>query len=242
MDQTKTSVGAGQVLRIPNFVSSMTCRAWLDTVLENEDKLIERFPALFSYGHAWYLEIESGLLHLYHAGADYTNQLIAELPELMPTLLATAQYLRGPNDELNLPTRSRSENLGPYWVNAGIVLNYKSSLGEVHADYEGLAPYPDKLFDSRTRAYSVVLCLSKAKGGGGLKVWKQRRLADQKLVRRQAPAEIIEYDIGTVAVFDSFCYHQIQESEFDDEHPFRAVAVVHFLYKNDPYPHWEYWF
>lgn len=161
-DNESLKVGPSQVLLIDNYVSAELCRDWLRQVLENSQEFETRFEYIHSYGNAWYLDIEHGLLHYYHANAAHTNDLLHALPNLISTLTASAKYLESQSGETGLPVRSRSENLGPYWVDAGVIMMMKGLEGVVHADFEGLAPYPAKLFDSKTRAYSAVLSLATA--------------------------------------------------------------------------------
>jgi hypothetical protein len=148
----------------------------------------------------------------------------------------------GADGQRDLPCRSRSENSGLYWEDAGIVLMNQGNSGEVHADYEGLAPYPHALFDENTRAYSLIIPLASPASGGGLKLWKSRKLANEEAVLRDEIAEIINYEVGSMIIFDSFCYHQILESVLDAQHPRRIVAAAHFLHRDQPFPHWEHWF
>lgn len=241
-DNESLSVGPSQVTLIESYVSTELCRDWLRQVLENSQEFETRFEYIHSYGSAWYLDIEHGLLHYYHANAAHTNKLLHALPNLIPSLTACAKYLKSPAGETGLPVRARAENLGPYWVDAGVILMMKGHEGVVHADYEGLAPYPEKLFDSHTRAYSAVLSLATGASGGNLKIWKQKHLANEEPNLEEATAEEIAYKVGSLSIFDSFCYHKILASTLDDEHRFRAVAALHFLYLEQPYPHWEYWF
>jgi hypothetical protein len=238
----KTIVGPSEIIKIAGAATPHQCSGWLRKVLTNSHRWVTRFPNIHSYGNVWYLDIEHGALHEYHANANETNKLVAELPELVPILLRSANHMSGPNGETDLPCRSRAQNLGPYWVDAGIVMMDRGSEGVVHADYEGLAPYPAQLFDSSTRAYSAVLTLAVAASGGNLKIWKKRRLANEEPQLQDAFSEIVEYSVGSMVIFDSFCYHQIMESQLNPEHPWRAVAAVHFLFKSEPHPHWEYWF
>lgn len=118
----------------------------------------------------------------------------------------------------------------------------KGTEGVIHADYEGIAPYPPMLFDPQTRAYSAVISLATAASGGNLMIWKDRKLASQEMELDDSLAEEVTYSVGSMSIFDSFCYHRIMASKLDDSHRFRAIAAVHFLYLDKPYPHFEYWF
>lgn len=240
--ERQTTVGPNQVMRIERFAPLALCQTWLDQVLANREVWETRFDYIHSYGSAWYLDIETGLLAYYHANAESTNALLEELTDLVPRLAASSQYLVAPGGQTNLPARPRAENLGPYWANAGVVMMSSGHEGVVHPDYEGLSPYPPMLFDLNTRAYSVVLPLAAPSSGGDLKIWPQRYLASEHPNLENVRSQIVEYTVGDLVLFDSFCYHQIQASRLDDEHPFRAIAAMHFLYLEKPYPHWEHWF
>lgn len=237
-----TRVGPSQVLVIDDYVSQTQCQSWLRQVIENAGNLETRFEFINSYGSSWYLDIEHGLLHYYHANSVHTNKLLHALPGLVESLASSARYLEGPDGTCGHPVRARSENLGPYWVDAGVVLMMAGHEGVIHADYEGLAPYPAKLFDPATRAYSAVLSLATPASGGNLKIWKSHKLADEEPDLDESSASEVVYKVGSLSLFDSFCYHRILASKLDDEHRFRAIAAVHFLFLSEPVPHWEYWF
>jgi hypothetical protein len=200
------------------------------------------FDFINSLGSAWYLSIEAGLLHYYHANAPATNRLLETLDGLVDKLKMTSRYMVAADGRTGLPCRARRENLGPYWVDAGVVLMMRGTEGQIHADYEGVAPYPAKLFDEQTRAYSTVISLFKPAIGGNLKIWLKRHLANQKPNLEDYLADVIDYSIGSLTIFDSFCYHRILSSQLTEEYPYRAIAAMHFLYQEEPFPHWEYWF
>jgi hypothetical protein len=235
-------VGPNQVVCLDNYVDEATCSAWLSQVLANQDEMETRFEFIHSYGSSWYLDIEHGLLAYYHANAEHTNELLHALPNLVETLADSAKFLEAPDGSTGLPSRPRSQNLGPYWANAGVVLMMKGTEGVIHADYEGIAPYPPMLFDPQTRAYSAVISLATAASGGNLMIWKSRKLASEEFEMDDSCAQEVAYSVGSLSIFDSFCYHRIMASKLDDNHRFRAIAAVHFLYLDKPYPHFEYWF
>lgn len=242
MMNQQISVDCSQVIQLDNWVSKEQCSGWLETVILNSDKWETRFDYINAYGNCWYLDIEAGLLHYYHANAKCTNDLLAGLPGFVDALKSSAKFLVAPDGATGLPARARHENLGPYWVEAGVVLMNQGTAGVEHADYEGLAPYPQMLFDPKTRAYSAVLCLAEAESGGNLRIWKEHVLADQEPEFRDSSCEEVTYKAGALVLFDSFCYHQITGSVLSDDHRYRAIGALHFLYRETPYPHWEYWF
>lgn len=237
-----STVGPSQVTTIQNFVDPARCRKWIDDAWADRDSWKKRFEYIHSYGRAWYLELEYGMLHVYHSDAERTNALLARHEGLVEALASSAKFMQAPDGRTGLPARARRENLGPYWADAGLIAMTRGTAGVVHADYEGLSPYPAMMFDERTRAYSAVLMLCKPVSGGDLKVWTRRWLANERADTDGVPAQIAEYAVGSLALFDSFCYHQILESTLSEAHPYRAVAAMHFVYRDDPHPHFEYWY
>jgi hypothetical protein len=234
---------AGGYVQRTGVVSSHVCAAWLTRIIGDRDKWIDRFDgAMFSYGRSWYLDIEHGILHVYHAEAERANALIREaLPGLVEALLQSAPLLVGPNGERDLPTRARRENLGPYWCDAGVHIIPEGHSGDWHADYEGLAPYPAMLFDEHTRAYSSVLAVTGEREG--LEVFAGDRFLGNvsgetiDATLSQRTPTILPYSPGTLTIIDSFLFHKIPPPT-----SMRVTAVMHFVFREAPYPHWEYWF
>ena len=241
MSATPT-VGPAQVRTVPGFVEASRCQRWIEQAWADRDAWKKRFEYIHSYGRAWYLELEYGMLHVYHSDAAATNARLQRLEGLIPALASAARYMEAPDGRAGLPARARTETLGPYWADAGVIAMTKGTAGVVHADYEGLSPYPATMFDERTRAYSAVLMLCKPQSGGDLKVWTRRWLANERAELEGVPHEIAAYAVGSLVLFDSFCYHQILESVLSTETPYRAVAAMHFVYRDDPHPHFEYWY
>jgi len=167
-------IGPGETLNIANFVSVEQCQSWLSQVFADRQQWHTYFDFINTYGHAWYLDIEAGNLNLYHAQAVHTNQLLGHLDGLVQKLASASAFLIAPDGSTGLPSRARHENLGPYWAEAGVVIMTEGRSGQIHADYEGLAPYPALLFHQQTRAYSAVVSLEKPDKGGHLKVWAKR--------------------------------------------------------------------
>lgn len=242
MKQLAESVGVSGAISIPQYVEQSVRQDWLARVFAKRDSWRTYFEFINSLGSAWYLDIEVGMLHRYHASALHTNQLLAELPGFVETLAGAAKFMQAPDGSSGLPVRARRQNLGPYWADAGVVIMTRGGQGEIHADFEGLSPYPEKLFDKETRAYSAVLSLARPEVGGNLKIWLKHQLADENPALEDFQAEIIDYSPGSMAIFDSFCYHQILSSTLTEASPYRAIAAMHFLYLDNPYPHFEYWF
>jgi hypothetical protein len=239
---TELKVGVAEAKRVANFATLEECQRWLSDAQADKGFWLNRFEFINSYGSAWYLDIEAGLLNNYHANAMATNERLGKLDGLVERLSSVSASLVAPDGRTNLPCRPRRENLGPYWSDAGLIVNTRGTEGQVHADYEGLAPYPAKLFSADTRAYSAVLSLAKPKIGGNLKIWLRRHLGNEEPDLEDFTSQVVDYSPGALAVFDSFCYHQILGSQLTAETPIRAIAGMHFLYIDEPFSHWEYWF
>lgn len=245
MSGTTNLCGVGDYLQIPNYTDSASCNLWTKHIIGNRDKWKSKLDA-YTYGNAWYLEIETGCLHSYHAEAEASNKLVSALPAYLPTMIDTCQFL-APKDNNGkaYPIRARTVNLGPYWSWSGLHIfeaNEEVNGGAFHCDYEGLAPYPQKLFEEETRAYSAVLSVAAPESGGGLRVWPRRFLANEEIpYMPDEEAVDLDYQPGTLTILDSFMGHQIMESEFKPDQ-LRITGVIHWLLLDDPYPHWEYWF
>ncbi len=229
----------GSYLQVDDFVKPAVCEAWKKRLLADRKHWAAGFNG-WTYGLAWYVWIEKGDLHLYHHRADFFNRRVERLPRYLETMRSASQFLKGPHGEADLPTRSRAQNLGPYWSVSGFHINRNAGDGEIHADYEGLSPYPETLFDRTTRAYSAVLSLSVPDRGGGLFLWEKRRRADEKMTIAKKDKRHLTYQAGRLTIFDSFLYHQVEGCS--SKRNARITAVMHFLYRETPYPHWEYWF
>jgi len=67
--------------------------------------------------------------------------------------------------------------------------------GVEHADYEGLAPYPDCMFDPDTRAYSAVLPLAAPASGVHLRIWKDRCTANEQPAYADDTLQIVPYSV-----------------------------------------------
>jgi hypothetical protein len=243
-------IDAGGYLQVSDYVPAEQCAAWRDAVLAHRHLWVRRRHD-FSFRNAWYLDLECGVLHEYHAMAAAANDILEKtLPGFVSALAGVARYLVGPDGETDLPARPRRDNLGPYWCDAGVHImggmhGFRYTGGGPHADYEGLSPYVPALFDDRTRAYSAILSLATPADGIGLDVWTNRRYtADvaRTAEERALPPVSLEYGVGRVTTIDSFLYHRLQQGAFGPDGLWRIVGIVHFLYRADPYPHWEHWF
>jgi len=241
-------IGKGECLQIPGFASPSQCRDWAKIILNNRCEWIERFEGAWSYGNAWYFDIEAGEAHRYFANAQNSNRLISKLPGYLDLMRESIQYILGPDGRLCLKSRARHENLGPYWCESGLHIlqtdfDVCAEVGCVHQDIEGLIPYPHLMFAESTSAYSAILSVMVPEGRGGLNVWKTRFTASNEFPDLNDDDKVeFDYQIGTMTIIDSFMPHQIQDMVCSMNNPFRISGVMHFLYRTDPYPHWEYWF
>ncbi len=239
----------GGALTIDGHVDELICENWSKNILSRKKVWTDSFGRnSFTFGNAWYVLLEKGLLHKYHAESQLKNQLIEELHGYLDAMLAAKDYLAPPEDfrDIDVPLISRSEKLGPFWCWSGVHLSKSNRGGSAHADFEGLSPYPERIFSPDTRAFSALLSIQKPAWGGGLKVWEGRMQGDhtdemweQHLC--SANTKIYNYPTGTLTIIDSFLVHQILPA-FTWGNRFRMVGVMHFLFHETPHPHWEYWF
>lgn len=235
------SVGPRKYLQIKNFVPKETCDSWTRQIICQRSRWT-RGIGCFTYGQAWYLCTELGLPDAYFANAQRANDLVASLPGYREAMVGCSRFFENPTGQGELPVRARRENLGPYWSDTGLHIfeTCETRSFPIHADLEGLIPYPPKMFDPTTRIYSCVLSVTAPRNGGGLKIWDEPYFPKGGLVQVQSPGKLLEYETGTLTIFDSFLPHQIQP--FAGPGDYRITGVIHFLYLESPYPHWEYWF
>jgi hypothetical protein len=142
-----------------------------------------------------------------------------------------------------VPAVPRRTILGPYWTDYGFaVYERDGQSGVAHTDLEGLIPYPSSMFDGATEAYSATVAVDCPASGGGL--WidrRQRRVGHYVPPRSRKGWKLYEYQPGTLTLFDAFLPHAIQGFRLSDTAPRRVILVVHFLYRKEPYPHYQYW-
>lgn len=262
----------GGAMLVPHYVSKAQCDEWVAAIDESH------WTPVFDYGDThgvgYYTEIERGQLGHYHAMAERDNQRRNAIDGLLPTLLrAASEMLPDCGYPYTIPCLPRGIaedgwSARQLWSNYGIVraripLDDPEELsgqitdagGRPHLDLEGLSPRPRDLLTLETQAYSMVMCLSKPRRGGNLRVWPGVRFtAETQLFNNPAthaedeaqfasmqPVEL-HYHAGSVALFDSFCYHEILGSTFTKDRPTRIIAGIHFNLVKSPLPHWEYWF
>ncbi|MHC4261825.1 MAG: hypothetical protein ACYSWX_04835 [Planctomycetota bacterium] len=243
--------GPGDAIQVLDFATKDECALWAKQILDRRDQWTQSFGRYdWTFGNAFYVLLEQGEIHRYHAQANEKNRLIASLSGYLDRMLAATAFLEHPGQRQGdpptpLPASSRHESLGPYWCHSGVHVAGRNPKGSEHADFEGLAAHPEVLFDEGTRAYSAMLSIQKPRFGGGLHVWPGRLAGghDQDDWTRHLMREpqAFDYPTGALTVIDSFLVHQIQRTiTWGDQ--LRMVGVMHFLYREDPEPHWEYWF
>lgn len=240
--------GKGEFVQIREFAHPKKCHEWNQIILDQRDHWIKRDQDTWSYGNVWYFDIAAGRVHRYFANAINSNRLIAGLPGYLDVMRESVRHILAPDGQLCLETRARHENLGPYWCESGLHIytaeyGINTKIGMIHQDLEGLIPYPQMMFDEDTFAYSAVLSVAIPEQLGGLSVWKTRFPASNTSTALCEEDKVeLDYEVGTMTIIDSFMPHQIQNFVCSKKHPFRITGVMHFLYRSQPYPHWEYWF
>src|SRR5277367_1199152 len=269
-----SKVDAGQYLQLHGYLHDSLIEETVVKVLGFKDKWMMTTEAEnATLGLAWYKMLEDGMLHAYHNRARHLNQLLLEkFSDVEAVILEIgAKYLCDPRGKTGISVRPRTANLGPYWSHFGFTITNAVSpmddaektddgLEIVHMDYEGLSPYPAKLFSEETRAYSVVISFETPEAGGGLKVFPARFLGNrfnapsiacgankdpgfESLCRGELMEPVnLKYAPGTVTIIDSFMPHAVEPCKCTEAKPRRMVCVVHYLYLESPFPHFEYWF
>jgi len=227
-----------------------------DKVGKEEDAWWPDVDDTLSLGNSYYRDMKAERIQLYHAGAQKTNEIytkhLFDFKIAMVEGLSLLRHPDNPNTELpGIPRRSKlpGPNGEAYWVDLGIHCVTRESRGgdQPHGDYEGLEPYPHLMFSEDTISFSMVLCLNCPPEGGGLKCWPGRKLGNilddgvEELLLTTTP-EHFHYKPGSLAIFDSFRFHQVQKAKLTEAYPVRMVGVMHALYWELPIPHFEYWF
>jgi hypothetical protein len=128
-----------------------------------------------------------------------------------------------------------------------------------HLDFQGLEIYPEMMFDKNTRMYSAILAIELPESGGGLRIFPKRFIGSdfaapsvyrgangdvnfEHVCRGEVVAPVtLEYLPGTVTIFDSFMPHLVEDGVYNKENPRRIVMIVHYLYRELPFPHVQFW-
>jgi hypothetical protein len=227
------------LIQVPQFVAAADLQGWLTRIIRTRRRWQSCFDGDFSaYGSAWYVEVEEGSAPRYHANAMSWNRRLQAFPHLREYVQQVATLL-----PRHVPAVPRRSILGPYWTDYGFTIyEREGQSGVAHTDMEGLIPYPASMFDASTEAYSATIAVECPESGGGL--WidpRRRRLGHYVAPRQRTGWKLHSYRPGTLTVFDSFLPHAIEGFRLSRHHPRRTVFIVHFLYRSEPYPHYQYW-
>jgi hypothetical protein len=228
-----------QLCQIRDFVSRRHLQNWAARIVSDRRHWQTCFNGDFStYGSAWYTEIEEGCPARYQANANLWNARLQKFPNLKAYVAGIADLL-----PRSVPVVPRRAVLGPYWNDYGFtVYERNGQSGVAHTDLEGLIPYPDSMFDPNTEAYSATLAVECPAEGGGLRIDpRKRRLGHYVPPPTRKGWKLYRYYPGTLTLFDSFLPHSIEGFQLSRAHPRRIVLAVHFLYRESPYPHYQYW-
>lgn len=236
-------VKQGGHLFLEGYADPAKCKEWQDVILAHQSEWIDRFDG-HVYGNAWYLDIETGVPHIYFARANYANYLISLLKGYSKIMLGVANLLESPTGK-PLPIRPRWQNLNQPWVETAVQIFGENMRveGDIHTDLEGLIPYPEAMFDPNTHSYSAVLSIATPESGGGLSIWEGRQPAEIDMPYPcDSKKRSFDYKVGSLMIVDGFLYHQIHKFDVSERNPWRMTGTIHFLYRGHPYPHWEYWY
>lgn len=228
----------GRILQIGGFVSDAHLADWRARILRNQHQWRSCFDRDFwTYGGAWYVDIEEGAPARYHAEAMVWNRRLRQFPGLRQSVKRIAALL-----PRHVPAVPRRAILGPYWTDYGFaVYDRDGRSGVAHTDVEGLIPYPASMFDQNTEAYSATISIDCPAAGGGLWIHARRHIGHYHGATSRKGWTLHGYQPGTLTVFDSFLPHSIERFALSNTCPRRTVLVVHFLYRKKPYPHYQYW-
>ncbi len=228
------------VLQVARFVERGDLQRWRARILRDRRRWRPCFDNAFStYGVAWYVELEDGSVARYHAEAQRWNEHFRTFPRLRRAVERIASLF-----PRRVPVRPRRRMLGPYWADFGFtVYDHAVEGGTPHTDLEGLIPYPSAMFKATTEAFSATIAVECPKSGGGLWIDEsRRRLGHYEPPHSRKGWRLLNCEPGTLTVFDSFLPHAIQSCRVSSSAPRRIMLVVHFLYRAEPYPHYQYWF
>lgn len=227
--------------------SRADCKRWADVIFSRMSDWVQCHE-FFTYGRAYYVETMASRVPTYHIQARAVNEMLERtLPDLKKLMVGAGGVLQ---QVKKAPVVSRALLTNNSWCDFGIHIcswpdRYTS---QEHMDLEGLSLYPSLLNTRDTIAYSCTLPLLVPERGGGLFLWPDNRCNAQDnflgevnnlSCRRRIT---LNYTPGEMAIFDSFLYHKIEPFEVSIENLWRMTAVIHFLYREEPTPHWEYWF
>jgi hypothetical protein len=247
-------------IQIDGIVSEDLITRWLNVIDNNRQWWEAREPDVYIYGLAWYYSYGNNLQVRYHRTAMKWNERLWQLPEFSAIMDKIGLSL--PRRRLAAPIVPRHKLYGPYWCEAGITLFYSGKSDSdpeyeeyIHTDTDGFTLYPGALFDPETESYSCMLALEVPGGkGGGLYhypkpcpyksgIWHipDDLFGEELYIPPIKELDVYDYRPGTLTIIDSLDLHAIQPWE-DIAGRRRVVLTCHFLYRTDPYPHYEWWF
>ena len=203
--------------------------AWARRALEARADYTYAFGTQASLGNAWYTHLEEGLARRYFEDAPASD---ARVRRHLPGFQWTLRELSG--ELLGVKTTPRRGYSGPgvHVFDPGGECARVG--GEIHSDTEGL-PAPHAR--AGLPAYTLVVALSRASSGGGLRLWDAPYDGqdDPSLADLAEPARI-DYAPGDAVVFESYRLHQIEP--FGGDAP-RVTGTCHVARLSGA---WDVWF
>lgn len=243
------------------FLGPDVCKEWEKTILSNLKVFGSDVEPSYGDLAAYYGMIEAGLNESYYRYADSHNKLLGKMfPQIDSIIQRIGMQIftksKLPTNALPIVPRDAK-----YFLKAGFNIQLATwDMYNIHTDTEGLIQYPESIFNKNTRAYSAVISIKRTSQytkqcGGDLDVWKERYTADELDAFYKADGCTahsiknrihIPYEVGTLALFDSFMPHVVIPFEVNKKDDRRITFVVHFNYRDrtekNPFPHLEYWY
>ncbi len=208
------------------------CARWSAAVLAARAAWTVDFDGdQFALGRAFYTHLETDRAQAYFAGASASDALVeSHLPGMQDGVIDLHRALLGGE------VRRRPRWCGPgvHIFPAGGWLAQRG--GVTHFDTEGLSEHQ---MEHDARALTLVIMLQPAETGGGLRLWDVVHEGHDEPTPEELaqPSEIVDYEVGSALLLDSYRLHQIQ-SFGGQRH--RISITAHAVEIDEGV--WEVWF
>jgi hypothetical protein len=231
-DDALPRLGAHGAIAIRRCFSREACARWIAGTYAGKSVWTADFGGdQFSLGRAFYTHLEQDRSLAYFKGAaDSDAHVERHAPGLQRAMLDLAGRFVGGR------VRRRTG-----WCGAGIHIfpaggHVASRGGVIHFDTEGLTQHH---IERRARAITLVVMLQPPIAHGGLRVWDATYHGQDRATRDElaSRSNAVTYEVGDLAVIDSYRLHQIQAFPGEDD----RVSVTLHLAEVDT-GQWESWF
>lgn len=239
-------------VQVPLYMTSTQCSDWCQLIDDHRDWWEVRNEGLSQYGLSWYVSLHDDSTSYYMRNASAWNKRLLLLPKFKRVVEEIANYI--PNKR-NVPVVSRHDVEDKCWCDASIFL-YMPSVGvnkdtptRIHTDDDDLPLNPGTMFDPELEAYSCVVALECPVDGGGLyhypytcpnksKLWHVPDSLFQKPVYPpKSDFQLLSYQVGMLTIIRAFDLHAVQQWSIGR----RTTLTLHYMYREAPFPHYEYW-